>query len=139
MTLTHTVCILKYREGPSLLMVPLPQSMSISKSLGRVITIINSLWPSTTKHCGTCKHKPKPSMKSTTTTQIGQPVTTLVMKISLLRMVYPGICPGMVFFLLIFSQVLPQIYEVGSPHVLCIHHTAILTHPTIKENLMDSN
>ena len=82
--------------------------------------------PSTTKHCVICKHTPKPSMKSTTTTQIGQPVTTLVMKIDLLKMVYPEICPGMVFFLLIFSQALLQIYEVGPPHVRCIHHLAML-------------
>ena len=80
-------------------------------------------------------------MKSTTTTQIGQPVTTLVMKIGLLRMVYPEICPGMVFFPLIFSQVLLQIYKVGPPYVQCIHHSGMRTleHTTIKENLMDSN
>jgi len=63
-------------------------------------------------------------MKSTTTTQIGLPVITLVMKICLPN--YPEICPGMVFFHLIFNQVLLQIYEVGPPRVLCTHHTAIL-------------
>ena len=55
-------------------------------------------------------------------------------------MVHPEIRPGMVFFLLIFSQALLQIYEVGPPHVLCIHHSAMLRleHTTIKESLMDS-
>ena len=119
-----------------MLMVPLPQS---NQCLAGVITIISSLWPSTTKHCVTCEHTPKPSMKSTT--QIGLPVTILVMKIGLPKMAHPEICPDMVFFLLIFSQVLLQIYEVGLPHVLCIHHSAMLRleHTTIKENLMDSN
>ena len=70
-------------------------------------------------------------MKSTTT-QIGLPVTTLVMKIGLPKMVYPEICPGMVFFLLIFSQVLLQIYEVGA--LGAVHPSLRLEHTTIKEN-----
>ena len=82
-------------------------------------------------------------MKSTTTTQIGLPVTTLVMKIALPEMVYPQICPGMVFFLLLFSQMLLQIYEVGPPHVLYIHHSVMLwfrlEHTNTKENLTVSN
>ena len=139
MTFTYIVCILKYSKGPSMLMVPLPPKYA--KCLAGIITIINSLWPSTTKHCVICKHTPKPTMKSTTTTQIGLPVTTTVMKIELPKMDHPEICPGIVFFLLIFSQVLLVIYEVGSPHVLCIHHSAMhrLEHTTIKENLMESN
>ena len=58
--------------------------------------------------------------------QIDLPVTALVMKIGLLEMVYLQICPGMDFFHLIFSQVLLQIYEVGPPHVLYIHHSVML-------------
>ena len=136
MTFTYIVCILKYSKGPSMLMVPLPPKYA--KCLAGVITIINPLWPCTTKHCVMCKHT---TMKSTITTQIGLPVTTTVMKINLPKMDHPEICPGMVFFLLIFSQVLLVIYQVGPPHVLCIHHSALLRleHTTIKENLMDSN
>ena len=115
----------RFFEGPVPRLPP-----EYAKCLAGVLTIISSLWPSTTKHCVICKHTPKLSMKSTTTTQIGLPVTTLVMKIGLPKMVYPEICSGMIF---IFSQVLLQIYKVGTSRVLCIHHTAMLRleHTTI--------
>ena len=90
-----TVCILKYREGHSLLMVPLPKVCRVSCNYHNQFTTL----PSTTKHCVICKHTPEPSMKSTTTDTC-LPVTTFAIKIGLPKMVYTQICPGMYGFLL---------------------------------------